>query len=381
MKDQINTIRELLNGMALAMPATADKALTALDQIEAAVGEQVACSKCHGTGYYDEGHECDDGTMAGGNYVACDKCAAPVAQQYEAGDIASASAQGFPDGVASVTQQEPVAWLVCSVNSDGSLSLEHAAAWEEAAHEHVNDAITEHGIEEAASWVVRPAYVAAPVAQQPQARPDFADEWTGYLKDGETPFERFLRERKDLTALTKLYQRALEENERLKAQQPQAEVGNSGFDHKTAADFLSGKTVSDEAVRKFVQASRWVHDDRASLQSMLLSVRNELASREAEIALLKKELMDADAAPQQAEAVAQRPPMPDPYGPVAAYVARIEQELADLKAAPRQAEAVPTGYVLVPVEPTQAMIDAMQSSGWMPANYRAMIAAAQGEKP
>ena len=49
--------------------------------------------------------------------------------------------------------------------------------------------------------------------------------------------------------------------------------------------------------------------------------------------------------------------------------------------APQQAEAVPPGYVLVPVEPTQTMIDAMQSSGWMPANYRAMIAAAQGEKP
>lgn len=88
--------------------------------------------------------------------------AAPVAQQYEAGDMASAAAQGFRDGVASVVQQ-------------------------------------------------------------PQARPDFSDEWTGYLKDGETPFERFLRERKDLDALTKLYQRALEENESLKAQQPQAE--------------------------------------------------------------------------------------------------------------------------------------------------------------
>lgn len=64
--------------------------------------------------------------------------------------------------------------------------------------------------------------IARPVpAQQPQARPDFNDEWTGYLKDGETPFERFMRERKDLTSLTKLYQRTLEENEQLKAQQAQ----------------------------------------------------------------------------------------------------------------------------------------------------------------
>ena len=64
--------------------------------------------------------------------------------------------------------QEPFAWHVCSVNSDGSLSLEHAAAWEEAAHEHINDAITEHDIEGAGSWVVRPAYHApqpSPAAQ------------------------------------------------------------------------------------------------------------------------------------------------------------------------------------------------------------------------
>lgn len=79
----------------------------------------------------------------------------------------------------------------------------------------------------------------------------------------------------------------------------QSGVGNSGFDHNTAADFLNGKTVSDEAMRKFVNASRWAHDDRVGLQATLLSVRNELAAREAEIALLKTELMDAEVAPQQ----------------------------------------------------------------------------------
>ena len=76
-------------------------------------------------------------------------------------------------------------------------------------------------------------------------------------------------------------------------------VGNSGFDHQTAADFLNGKTISDEAVRKFVQASRWAHDEKAYLSAMLLSVRGDLASREAEIALLKKALLKAEAAPQQ----------------------------------------------------------------------------------
>lgn len=64
--------------------------------------------------------------------------------------------------------QEPVAWHVCSVNSDGSLSLEFAASWEESAHEHINDAINEYDIDGATSWVVRPVY-AAP--QQPMRCP------------------------------------------------------------------------------------------------------------------------------------------------------------------------------------------------------------------
>lgn len=45
------------------------------------------------------------------------------------------------------------------------------------------------------------------------------NEWGLYLKDGETPFERFMRERKDLDALMALYQTALKENESLKEQQ------------------------------------------------------------------------------------------------------------------------------------------------------------------
>jgi RecJ-like exonuclease len=50
---------------------------TAYDLMREALTEQaqpVACPKCKGLGYYDEGHECDDGTMAGGNYVECEKC-------------------------------------------------------------------------------------------------------------------------------------------------------------------------------------------------------------------------------------------------------------------------------------------------------------------
>ena len=76
-------------------------------------------------------------------------------------------------------------------------------------------------------------------------------------------------------------------------------VGNSGFDHQTAADFLSGKTVNDEAVRKFVQVSRWAHDEKAALSATLLAMHGVLTSREAEIALLKKALLEAEAPPQQ----------------------------------------------------------------------------------
>ena len=43
-------------------------------------------------------------------------------------------------------------------------------------------------------------------------------------------------------------------------------------------------------------------------------------------------------------------------------------------AAPPTAQA--EGWRLVPVEPTQEMIDAMRSSVWLPACYRAMLAAA-----
>ena len=35
------------------------------------------------------------------------------------------------------------------------------------------------------------------------------DQWKPYLKDGETPFERFTRERKDLDALLELYKKAI----------------------------------------------------------------------------------------------------------------------------------------------------------------------------
>ena len=93
-------------------------------------------------------------------------------------------------------------------------------------------------------------------------------------------------------------------------------MGNSGFDHQTAADFLSGKTVSDEAVRKFVAASRWAHGERAALSATLLAMHGVLTSREAEIALLKKALLEAETAPQPSPA------------PLSESIAEVERALA-----------------------------------------------------
>lgn len=88
MIEQLKTIRDFIeSAYTTNWPRVEDRnaAHDAIEQLEAMVGEQKpACDKCHGTGYYDEGHECDDGTMAGGNYVQCEKCAAPVAQQPQA---------------------------------------------------------------------------------------------------------------------------------------------------------------------------------------------------------------------------------------------------------------------------------------------------------
>ena len=71
--------------------------------------------------------------------------------------------------------------------------------------------------------------------------------------------------------------------------------GSAGFDHKTAANFLNGKTVTDEEVRQFVAHSRWAHDDRDWLRNTIADLRREIAQRDAEIALLKTSLLDAEA--------------------------------------------------------------------------------------
>ena len=78
-------------------------------------------------------------------------------------------------------------------------------------------------------------------------------------------------------------------------------VGNSGFDHKTAADLLNNKTVSDEAVRKFVATSRWAHDERAAPKAAPWE-QNESAYQRGYMDGMAKGRRDVDAAPNPAPA-------------------------------------------------------------------------------
>ncbi|MDD0817175.1 hypothetical protein PSQ39_21250 [Curvibacter sp. HBC28] len=72
------------------------------------------------------------------------------------------------------------------------------------------------------------------------------------------------------------------------------QVPRQEFDHKTAGALLDGRKVSDEAIRSFVAASRAAHDDRESLRGVLQVVLEEVATRDAEIKLLKEALLKAE---------------------------------------------------------------------------------------
>lgn len=178
MKDQINTIRSELTSLH-GIVGDLSEALTALTQLEAMAGDQEPVAWCPALTY--PGHE-KDRAWANGKPRKEDieywtlngkgityAYAAPVAQQYEAGDVASAAAQGFRDGVASVAQpQEPVAYYYQKHNCFGQLVWNVGfVAPGDATH-------------------CYPLYTAAPVAQQPQAEP-FQPDWVNYrqgLHDG-----------------------------------------------------------------------------------------------------------------------------------------------------------------------------------------------------
>lgn len=175
MKDQLQTIRA---GLAIAIDAEGfvDKpvrralldAVKAAAQLEAMVGEPV--------GEVQHLHELNDAWLAA-LPVGTKLYAAPVAQQYEAGDVASASAQGFRDGVASVTQQEPqhcddcgdtVPKRKCYCRAgcvhEAAPPAQQPLAWAKDTGKKLR--ITTMDMRDDADW--RPlVYISAPVAQQP----------------------------------------------------------------------------------------------------------------------------------------------------------------------------------------------------------------------
>ncbi len=246
---QLKTIREALTFYSV-LDADAKEALTALTQLEAMVGEQEPVAKLHDDGYWtpmktDAGRALNEHLMRAGSPSIEVYTAAPVAQQTVTNDEqASAYLEArlweFIDmaGMWPKAKPDPRTWAHVMVYAPpaqqpqkledseqyrmqmAGISTAAIGYWKEG--EPIHPDYDTVALRDVAKLYAK--YDALYKTQQPQSRPDFTDEWTGYLKDGETPFERFLRERKDLDALTKLYQRALEENERLKVQQPQAEA-------------------------------------------------------------------------------------------------------------------------------------------------------------
>lgn len=96
-------------------------------------------------------------------------------------------------------------------------------------------------------------------------------EWTDYLKEGETPFERFMRERKDLDAMTTLYRRALEDVRRLKSAAPAAPAWPAGLiDRIKAAE----QRIADNQAPRRIPA-----DPNGDVDLVLAEVRHLLEGK------------------------------------------------------------------------------------------------------
>lgn len=81
------------------------------------------------------------------------------------------------DQLAAAQGQEPVAWLVFDEYGLPS----HATIEKSMAHEHITDALQEHGITEAAKWKVKPVY-AAPIPQQVAEPALSVPDWKSQLE-------------------------------------------------------------------------------------------------------------------------------------------------------------------------------------------------------
>ena len=87
-----------------------------------------------------------------------------------------------------------------------------------------------------------------PAEQQERSRKALAepDQWQPFLKEGETPFERFIRDRADMDALLELYKKAIAA--------PQREW--QGFSYEEVEELQSGMTATHREVRAIESALR-----------------------------------------------------------------------------------------------------------------------------
>ena len=187
------------------------------------------------------------------------------------------------------------------------------------------------------------------------------------------------------------------------------------FDYKAAAAIAGYEPVHTERLRDFAYAARQTWDELRLSKRENISLQREIRNLLGEIDVLKSSLLEAEAALQHSgEPVAEVTPQPVVDDsvlklselmrgleiPPAAMtnppnffyvVGRAIADQAKTNATPQP--VVPEGYVLVPVEPTEAMIDAgvyvaMAASvhgngGWnkyMRGLYKALLSAGKGEQ-
>lgn len=253
--------------------------------------------------------------------------AAPVAQQYEAGDVASASAQGFRDGVASVAQQP-----LSITPAELAKRIERGEKWE--------------------------------VAQQPQADSIHVAAFDRLMALCESKAQRIIE---------------------LEDKQPQAEPART-CDYNSGSCKRRGCAGGCQAMALCGAAPQQAEALSDDLRDRLVAIGQAIADQDDRAAqAMIREIL---AAPQQAEAVPNTLQKAEAHllnligeywalayaegeegrnhdtedGAAQRTHAAIAKAVKDLIAAasstPQQAEAVPPTHVMVPVEPTDEMIDA-----------------------
>lgn len=76
----------------------------------------------------------------------------------------------------------------CVVDDLGNIC--HSASWPQAAHDHINEALQEHGLDEAATWVVRSYVLAAAIREKVMGEIGLLEYFAAHAPDVPHDFER-----------------------------------------------------------------------------------------------------------------------------------------------------------------------------------------------